>query len=106
MTFIYDRLSQEDIASRLLADDCASWTRDGARALAEYLLELAEDSDEPRRLDITAIRCQWYEGDLSDLLEETGCESLEDLETQTTVLKVNLRTVSKVHDDRYIIERF
>lgn len=54
-------LSPTEIAERLLADEYASWTRAGARALAEYLTRLDMDLGIETEFDPLAIRCEWNE---------------------------------------------
>ena len=53
-------LNTYQIADALLNDENARWSRAGAYALAEYLEEL-EESTEEMELDVVAIRCDWSE---------------------------------------------
>jgi hypothetical protein len=54
-------LTTSDIAHALKSDGNASWSWNGARALAEYLEELEQDLGEETELDIVAIRCDFSE---------------------------------------------
>jgi len=54
-------LSTSDIARALKSDQNAAWTWDGAKALAEYLEQLEEDTGEEIELDVCAIRCDFSE---------------------------------------------
>lgn len=59
MTYIYRELTAADIARELLADEYANWNHAQATALAEHLIEYAEDSGQPLELDRVAIRCDY-----------------------------------------------
>lgn len=54
-------LTTNDIVDALRADDSAAWTYAGARAMAEYLEELEETTEEETELDVVAIRCIYAE---------------------------------------------
>jgi len=54
-------LSTSDITHALKSDENAAWTRNGARALAEYLEEYEESTGEEMELDVCAIRCDFSE---------------------------------------------
>ena len=56
-------LNTYDIANALKSDENANWSWDGARALAEYLEELEQDTGEEMELDVVAIRCDFSEYD-------------------------------------------
>lgn len=59
MTYIYEELSRYDIASRLMQDDNADWTREQALILAEILIETAEQREKPESLCLADVRCQY-----------------------------------------------
>ena len=63
-------LTTYEIATELILDENAMWTRRGAFALAEYLEQLEEDIGEEMELDVVALRCEYSE-----------YESLEDFAT-------------------------
>lgn len=52
-----------EIAHDLFNDENAGWSRAGARALAEYLEQLEEDTGEEMEFDRVAIRCDFSEYD-------------------------------------------
>ena len=54
-------LNTSDIARALHRDDNANWSWNGAKALAEYLEQLEEDTGEEMELDVCAIRCDFSE---------------------------------------------
>ena len=54
-------LSTSDIARALKSDENAAWSWAGARALAECLEQLEEDTGEEMELDVYAIRCDFSE---------------------------------------------
>jgi hypothetical protein len=62
-------LSASQLADRLRADDNAGWSYCGAGVLAQYLEDLSEDIGEDIEADIVAIRCDFSECTLSDLLD-------------------------------------
>lgn len=61
MTYIYKELSTNQVVDALRADEHAGWSYEGAKALAEYLEQLAEDMREPLELDVVALRCEFSE---------------------------------------------
>ena len=54
-------LSTSDIARALHRDDNANWSWNGAKALAEYLEQLEEETGEEMEFDAVAIRCDFSE---------------------------------------------
>lgn len=54
-------LTTSQIADALKQDSNAAWSYAGARALAEYLEQLEEDTGEEMELDVVAIRCDFSE---------------------------------------------
>ena len=71
-------LSTSDIARALKSDENAAWSWNGAKALAEYLEQLEEDTGEEIELDVCAIRCDFSQStSLQDwLMEHHGAETL------------------------------
>ena len=63
MTYIYEELNTNQVADALRRDEYAGWSYDGAKALAEWLEGLAEDTGEPYELDTVALRCEFSEYD-------------------------------------------
>lgn len=73
-------MSSGEVADALLRDDNASWTYAGARALAEYMEELEEDTGEEIELDVVALRCDYSEhGSLREWAEDYFSDWKEDL---------------------------
>ena len=92
-------LTTDEAIQLLLADDNASWSRDGARAIVEYLEQLEEDTDEPLQFDRVAIRCDFteYGSALEAATEYTAPmdneqAALEWLQERTTVIPFDGRT--------------
>lgn len=50
-----------EVAHRLLKDENARWSYEGAYALARHYEEMEEESGEEMELDVVAIRCEWTE---------------------------------------------
>jgi len=65
---VVNTMSVDEMARDLLDDEYASWTRLGAYALAEYLDELSDDIGEPIEWCRVAVRCDFSEYTLSDLI--------------------------------------
>jgi hypothetical protein len=61
----------------------------GRRALFDFL----EEVDPNWECDIIALCCDFSEIDVADIEQETGCESLDDLQDNTTVIMVDDSTV-------------
>jgi hypothetical protein len=56
-------LTTSQVADMLWQDDNAAWSYPGARALAEYLEQLEEDTGADMDFDRVAIRCEFSEYD-------------------------------------------
>ena len=69
---VVNTMSVDEMARDLLDDDNASWTRLGAYAIAEYLDELSDDIGEPIEWCRVAIRCEYSEYTLRDILDNFG----------------------------------
>jgi hypothetical protein len=69
------------------------FSRAGLRALFEYLEQLEQDCEMEIELDVIALCCDYHEIDVKDIKRETGCESLEDLQDNTTVIQVDDETI-------------
>ena len=69
---VINTMTVDERARDLIDDDNASWTRLGAYAIAEYLDNLSDDIGEPIEWDRVAIRCDFSEYTLSDLLSNFG----------------------------------
>ena len=62
-------LTKSDCAHRLMQDEYAGWSWEGAMALAEYYEELEADMGESISFDPVSIRCDWNEEALQDIKE-------------------------------------
>ena len=82
---------EEDFIQDLITDDYACWSRDGAKALFDYLTQLEEDIGEELNFNRTDLRCEYSEyKTLGDCLEEySDIKTLDELENYTTVIKVH-----------------
>lgn len=97
---IYIEQTTSDIVNALMADDYADWSYEGAKALAEYLEQLSDDTGINVELDTVAIRCEFSEytmdalRDSYDMLEGlTDERAIELLQEHTTVIVVDNDTV-------------
>ena len=107
----------------LLQDDNASWSIEWAKALVEYLEELEEDLGEEIELDVVAIRCDYSEMTLEEVLnnyleiredfeeykdrEEEANAPIEE-EDQEVIKQIisEYTTVIEVNDNKIIIQDF
>jgi len=72
-------LNTLDIARALKSDENAAWSWSGAKALAEYLEQLEEETGEEMEMDVCAIRCDFSECEsLTAFFEEHSNKSLAD----------------------------
>jgi len=73
-------LTISQVADRLMADEYASWSYAGARAIAEYFEELEEDIGEAIEFDRVAIRCEFSEYDSAlDCVEDCDPEKYNEI---------------------------
>ena len=74
-------LSVNTIADFLRADDNAGWSYEGARALAEHLDQMDEETGEETEFDRVAIRCEFSEyGSALEAARNYGSFSEDDYE--------------------------
>ncbi len=66
---IKNTLSVSQLADLLRDDDNAGWSYCGAEVLAQHLEDLSEDIGEDIEVDVVAIRCDFSEHTLSDLID-------------------------------------
>lgn len=66
---IKNTLSVSQLADLLRDDDNAGWSYCGAGVLAQYIEDLSDDIGEDIEADIVAIRCDFSEYTLSDLID-------------------------------------
>jgi len=87
-----DTLSVEQVVDRLLDDENASWSYQGAHALAEYLMDYERDTGQEMECDPVAFRCEFSEYEsYEDAADDYGVEEDEDPERyfgdNTTVIE-------------------
>ena len=94
-------LTTSQVADMLMQDDNAAWSYAGARALAEYLEQLEEDTGADMDFDRVAIRCEFseygtareaasnydWEPDEDADEEEAEKSALQFLQDRTTVIE-------------------
>jgi len=56
-----ETLTTSEAADRLMSDQYAKWSYEGAHAMIEYLERLEDDLGEPIEFDRVAIRCEYSE---------------------------------------------
>ena len=66
---IKNTLSVYQLADLLRGDDNAGWSYCGAEVLAQHIEDLSEDIGEDIEADIVAIRCDYSEYTLAELLD-------------------------------------
>lgn len=85
MTYIYQSLTEYEVAHLIYQDEHNGFDYAQSNALAEYLFELADDINEPIELDLVGIRCEWTAYDSWQDLQASYSEYeemvLEELET-------------------------
>ena len=86
-------LSTNELIDELRRDEYASWSYDGAKALADYLQEYEESTGEELEFDPVAIRCEFteYESAIDAAAQYTSeftteAAALEYLEDHTSVI--------------------
>jgi hypothetical protein len=65
----------------------------GLSELYDYLEQLEQDCDFELELDVIALCCDYSEDSLSNVLEDYGLESIEELRDNTTVIEIDSETV-------------
>ena len=62
-------LTKNQAVDALLEDDNVNWSLEGAEAIVEYLEQMEEDLGEEFEFDIVAIRCEFSEMSIDEVLE-------------------------------------
>lgn len=70
-----------------------NFSYEGLQKLFEYLEQLEQDTGEELELDVIAICCDYTESTIEDALKDNNCESIEELESDTQVIRVDDETV-------------
>ena len=85
---IVDILDENTFARRLMDDEYATWSYDGAVAIYEYLEQISDDTGEPIEFCKVAIRCDFHEyKTIDEALEEYQVETLEELQDETLAME-------------------
>lgn len=66
---------------------------DGLEALYNYLEDLSDDIGEDIELDVIAICCDYTEDTIEYFLNQYELETLEELEDNTTVIRVDNKNI-------------
>ncbi len=70
-----------------------NFSYEGLEVLFNYLEELEKDSGEELELDVIALCCDYTESSVEDALESYNLDTLEDLENETLVFKIDDETI-------------
>ena len=65
-----------------------NFSNEGLSVLFDFFTELEDSTSEPIELDVIAICCDFSEEPLSDVLENYGLDSLDELHDNTLVVAV------------------
>lgn len=78
-----------------------NFSYDGKRALFDYLNQMEEDTGEQMELDTVCLCCDYTEYENFEALQKdyTDIKSMEDLESETSVIKIEGK-------DGFIIQQF
>ena len=108
-------INKQHAIEKLLEDDNAGWSIEGAKVLIEYLEELEEDIGEEMELDVVAIRCDYSEMSIDEILDQYENikkefeKRKEDDEEDKNLIKEILSeytTVIEVDENTVIIQEF
>ncbi len=100
-------MTTSQIADELRRDESAGWSYAGARALAEFLESVEEDTGEEMVFDRVAIRCDFSEySSALEAAEEYGFEpGGEDGETEEEAAEANeAAALAWLYDQTSVIE--
>lgn len=100
MTYIYERKQASDLFHDLKRMGRENFSYDGAKALMEYLEEIANDTGEPIEYDPIAYCCEYTEYDNLAALQAdyTSIKSFQDLLDHTQIIPIKA--------DSFIIQQF
>lgn len=70
-----------------------NFSYNGKRALFDYLEEVEQDTSEEIELDVIALCCEYTESSISEALDSYNLDSIDDLQNNTAVIKVNDDTI-------------
>lgn len=92
MSYLYKELSCHEFIHVFHTHETrsAQFTDEALAALYAYILEIAEQEDEPFKLDVIAICCDWNEYDSEEeAVKETGYDSWDSLEHNLSTVRVD-----------------
>lgn len=94
---IYQRINLHTFRD---AFKCKTFTYEALAALYGYYETLADETGEDQELCIGDIKATWHEyDDLAEALDDNYCDSLEELQSKTTVIEVP--EVTYLHCDNF-----
>jgi len=70
-----------------------NFSHEGLEVLFDYLEQYEDDTDKGMELDVIAICCDFTECTTKEVLSNYNLESLEELEDNTAVLKIDDDTI-------------
>lgn len=75
-----------DFVERLVADESARWSVEGAEALFDYLDDVSEDTGEPIEFDLVGLRCYYIEDTVDEIIDgyDIDVSDAEDDEDEKT----------------------
>lgn len=81
-------LDRGEFVARLIADENASWSAEGAEVLFNYLEEMADIMGEPYEFDLVGLRCEYSEGTVDEIIDyyDIDVSDAEDDEDEKTDL--------------------
>lgn len=99
-------LSTSEAMDMLRADEYASWSYKGARAMVEYLEQLEEDIGEEIEFDRVGIRCDYteYESALEAAEELLPDSWKDDLEEEASEEQIEEAALSALNEYTTVIE--
>lgn len=113
-------LSRYEIASRLTEDPYASWSYEGALALAQFIEMREEETGEEEEFERCNIRCEFAEfdqeelvnnyahyDDFEELLADLGEDATIDIQAEAIYDALqDYTSVLKVSNGHYIVQSF
>jgi hypothetical protein len=66
-----------------------NFSREGRRALYNYLIEMEEDCETELELDVIGICCDFTESSVTEALDNYSLESLDELKENTIVIEID-----------------
>lgn len=105
-------LTEYEFVRELRNDEYARWSEDAAHALYEYFEALSEDIGDIE-FDRVAIRCDWSEMDIGELVQDYGYISGVDADTFTEDDMDGLiegimdhTTIIPLDNNNYLVQQF